>query len=273
MDTMQMRDSMSKRELVNVLYSASNILQRVEDINRELERVKAKYRPTEGGYKKLWHGMKPFGPKLLLVIVGAVLVMGIGKSFNSLAVILFDVFGLSANVSIFLVQALQYIIIILIPVLAQAPINKWIVKKNQKNADRLEYNKEFNKGVMVEEQAVQAKMSEVAGAYSQIAHLLPTDYKYNKTALAFMAKAIEQGRAENIGGAINLYEEEEHRKRVEKKLDEANRIAAAQVAATLAQTEAIHRKADAEYQHAAAAQAQADAMNRQASAGYYRRYY
>lgn len=70
MDTMQMRDSMSKREVVNVLYSASNILQRVEDINRELERVKAKYRPTEGGYKKLWHGIKPVGPKLLLLLVG-----------------------------------------------------------------------------------------------------------------------------------------------------------------------------------------------------------
>lgn len=273
MDTMQTLDSMSRREIADVLYSASNIIQRIEDISRELESVKAKYRPTEGGYKKLWHGIKPIGIKILLLIAGAVIVMGIGNSINSLAVILFDFFGLSADMSIFLVKALQYVIIILIPALAQVLANKRIVKKNRENADRLERNKEYNSHVWVEEQNVQAKLAKAGAAYSQISYLLPEDYKYDKNALFFMGKALEQGRAETLGAAINLYEEDAHRKRVEKKLDKANQLAAANVAASLAAAAASNRRADAEYQHAAAINRQTDVMNQQASGPYYRRYY
>lgn len=205
MNTKQPIDSMSKQEIVDLLYKAGNIMQRFDVIDRELERAEAKYERKEaGGYKKPWHGTRPLGIKILILIASVALVLELGDSFNKLAVVLFDVFGLSANMSIFLMNALQFVIIILILALAQLLANKWIIKRNKEIASEVEYKRV---------QKVQEKLDEVVAEYGQIYHiyreqmwLIPVAYRYEKKTFFFMAKAIEQGRAETFEEAVKLHE-------------------------------------------------------------------
>ncbi|MBQ6889200.1 MAG: hypothetical protein IJN54_17005 [Lachnospiraceae bacterium] len=205
MNTNEPIDSMSKQEIVDVLYRAANIIQRFDAIDRELERAEARYEKKEaGGYKKPWHGMKPFWKKILILFVSVALVLELDDSFNKLAVVLFDVWGLSANMSVFLVKALQFMIIILILVLAQTLANKWIIKRNKEIAGGVEYKRV---------QKVQTELDAVVDEYAQIYRIhidrmkrLPDAYRFEKKAFLFMAKAIEQGRAETFEEAVKLYE-------------------------------------------------------------------
>ena len=200
MSTRQPIDSMAKQEIVDTLYRASDIIQRYDVIDRELERAEVKYEKKKRiGYKKPWYGTKPLGKKILILFAAVAVVWRMGDSFNKLAVILFDVWGLSAGMSVFLVNILQFMLIILILVLAQIVANIWIVKWNKKIADEVEYKRVME---------VQEKLDEVVSEYLQISWMwrLPEKYGYKKETFLFMAKAIEQGRVDTFEEAVSLYE-------------------------------------------------------------------
>ena len=61
---MQSLDSMNRDEIADVLVYAANCLQKHEKLQMELKKIKNMYRPTEGGYKELWHGIKPVTNRL-----------------------------------------------------------------------------------------------------------------------------------------------------------------------------------------------------------------
>lgn len=257
METQEMVEE--RRKTVNMLYYAANTVRRISNIGVELENVKKKYLPTTGGYKTPWHGIKPIGKKLLLLVLGLVLSGSFVNSLNQMVWQLYSIVGLSVNAAIIVMGIVEVIAILLFPVIGQIVANKVITKKNQENADRLERNRQYNENVVYpEEQRVLKKLGEAGRDYAKVEQYLPSHYKYNADALKFMASAIEQGRADSIGQAINLYEEDQHRRRVEDKLDEQNRLQEeqnrlreAQLMATFAEIDAINN------------------MNRRAANGYY----
>lgn len=265
----QSLDSMNKNEIAEVLSFAAKWLHQIENLQNEHKKIVAKYRPIEGGYKKLWHGMRPVGGKIIVVILALILIGVLGSTFQALLEKLYFSLGVSVGVAIFLMYLIQFLLVLLVPAVVQVVMNKRIVKHNRKNADRLESNKESNRHVYVEEQAVKERISQASAEYYKVESLLPNDYKYDKNALQFMANLLTNGRADSMKDAINLYEEEMHRKRMEAKQDElirkqeeANRIAVANmIASNIAaseQTAAMNRQA-------AAAEANAAAMNRAAN--------
>ena len=107
------------------------------------------------------------------------------------------------------------------------------------------------------------KPKEVSADYQKVGYLLPPDFKFDSQALLYMANLLRNGRAEKMGAAINIYEDDMHKKRMEAKQDElirkqeeANRIAVASMIAdgiaASRQTAATERLAVAEEQKASA---------------------
>ena len=157
-------------------------------------------------------------------------------------------------------------IVILAPAIVQVVANKKIVKHNRKNADRLEQNKANNKLLYVEEQTVTEKIAQVSADYQKVGYLLPPDFKFDSQALLYMANLLRNGRAEKMGAAINIYEDDMHKKRMEakqeeliRKQEEANRIA---VASMIADGIAASRQTAATERLAVAEEQKASALNR-----------
>ena len=263
---MQSLDSMNRDEIADVLVYAANCLQKHEKLQMELKKIKNMYRPTEGGYKELWHGIKPIGGKILTIVIALVLVGMFGEAFSALAQIFFCALGLNFGIAVLFANLSQFLIVILAPVIVQVVANKKIVRHNRKNADRLEQNKENNKLVYVEEQTVTEKIAQVSADYQKVGYLLPPDFKFDSQALLYMANLLRNGRAEKMGTAINIYEDDMHKKRMEAKQDElirkqeeANRIA---VASMIADGIAAGRQVAATERLAAAEEQKASALNR-----------
>lgn len=242
-----------KQEMIDILNTGGNRLQDIENIQYELEKVKKSYRPTEGGYKELWHGIHPIGKKLILLLLGMGVAMQMGESLNQVIMVLYNYFGLSVQLIGIIMNVLEIILIILLPVLAQPVANNIIVKWNRKHADTLEQNREYNNRVVrVEEESLRQKLMQVTGKYTEISSLLPLDYKYDKDALWEIAGILRNDRAECVGDAINRYREDLHRRHMEAKMDEANRLSREQLMATIAQTEALRQNTEARNNQAAA---------------------
>lgn len=260
----------NQTDMKNILIKASKLLQTAESMQRKIDEIKKKYRPTEGGYKQLWHGVKPIGMKLLIVFVCLILFEILGGVFEWLAQIFFERFGFSVNFSLGLIGVIQVMLVVLTLVFSQEFANKKIIIFNQKNANRLEQNKINNQNLKQEEMALRDQLNAVAIQYTaECSDYIPQDYRYDAEAVDFFAKAMVNQRADNIKEAVNLYETELYRRRMEAKQDElirkqeeANQLAAANLAASIAAAEAANRQADAAYSQAAAMNRQADELSR-----------
>lgn len=97
---MQSLDSMNRDEIADVLVYAADCLQKHGKLQMELKGIKNKYRPTEGGYKELWHGIRPVGGKILTIVIALVLLGIFGGAFSALAQIVFCGLGLNLGIAV-----------------------------------------------------------------------------------------------------------------------------------------------------------------------------
>ena len=221
-------DTLSNQEIAEVWGDAAGYLEKIFRLRNKYYEVLAMRLPTEGGYKELWHGIRPFWKKVLILLVSTALVGALaGVMANGLAVlaqILFNFFGFSEGTIIVIVNVLQITLQIAPPLLAlaiaQKVANKKIVEFNQKNAQRLEQNKAYNAQLQAQANEIDRERVEVSKKWSRISHLLPESYKFNADALDFMATVLRNGRVKYWGDAMNVYEEEMYRRRIEEKQNE-----------------------------------------------------
>lgn len=261
-------DTKAKDELVNALYQASDCLKKKAGLEEELKKVKTKYRATEGGYRKPWHGVQPIAEKIILAIVILIFLAILQKPMSRLVYILYYSFYFPAGLAKLVVKLIQLAIFVGVFFVVQTMVNKSVVKNNQKNTERLERNKVNNQAVAQEEETLKVAYSQVLGGYQAVESLLPEGYKQNSYAMYFMAEALRNERANTLGEAINLYEEDAHRRRVEEKQDEmirkqqeANTIAAVNAMANISAANSARRQADIASQQAADTRRAADAVS------------
>lgn len=244
----------SRNELQNILVKASRLLKERDSLLVSLEQVQKQYLPTEGGYKELWHGLKPFWRKFGIVIsagfVYEVLAQNVIRGIINLLVY---VVGLPDDLIMILIQLLEFIVIALALIICQERANKKIRAKNQANADRLERNKQHNYQNYQREAELGRKLGQLQNIYdAECAPYIPPSYRYDTHAVTTFASYFINGRTDTLKEAVNLYETEEHRKRVEANQREqireekrANFLRGMQVAATWEQAAATNRAADA----------------------------
>ena len=260
----------NETDIQSIVVKASRLLRTADGLQRQIDEIKKQYLPTEGGYKQLWHGVKPIGTKLMVLLV-CIMIMGcLGGIFTALAQTFFFQLGFPVDFAVWLSGIVQVVLVALALVLVQEHQNKKIVVFNQENAQRLERNRLRNRELAQKELELRTQLNAVGVQYhSECSEYIPQDYRYNMAAVDFFAKAMVNRRADSIKEAVNLYETEMYRKRMEAKQDamirkqeEANQLAAANRAASIATAAAVNRQADAAYCQAAAMNRQADELSR-----------
>lgn len=207
----------SREAMQNMLIEASSLLKKFANLKRREAEIQKRFLPTEGKYAKPWHGIQPIGKKLL--VIAAVLLI-LGALYNPILQILYFVFGFSERLSTILFWIIALAVAALILVVVQECANKMIISKNQQIANQIEGNKQSNIQVQKELMQVKEHIDAVAYKYlAECADYIPPAYRYDANAVGYFASAFANGRADSLKEAINLYETDQHRKRLEEKYD------------------------------------------------------
>lgn len=210
----------TRLELAKFYQSAANLLHRMDNLETQRNEIRKKFLPTEGGYKKLWKGMYPFGRKFLLFLICSAFVGMLLSIGVELPQYLYLWFGMPVEMIGVYWSVLEIVLIVVTFSFGVMYMNHSIRKKNQKNADRLEANKRYNEQLEQEDQKL---LHQVLDAYTQYnrdyAASVPGKYTYDTQAVQFFASAFYDGRADSLKEAINLYEQELFNKRIEQKID------------------------------------------------------
>lgn len=208
---------MEEREVMqDILIGAGSLLQEIVGLIQRVEEIRKKYLRTEGRYTKPWHGVQPIRRKLLIIFAALLLQELLDRPISLIVQNLYYFFGFSVNFSIMSGWIVRVFIVVLVVVLAQCCANKKIIAQNQKEADLMEYNKQRNIQIQKEETAVRKRLEDLKYKYfTEYAAYIPPDYRYDAGAVRFFASAFTNGRADTLKEAVNLYETDQYRKRME----------------------------------------------------------
>lgn len=213
--------------LLNNLRYADNLLRKIEQLKREISQIESGLKNTNPDYKKIWTGIKPVDPKVVLFLIISTAI-GLMYPADQICAWLILEMGLPnitvANVLNDLVVTLLTIILI---TCIQCFANIRIRSHNRASAQHSEENKAYNfkmENLLAEKRKQRDAFMMQFG--NDCSSWYPQTYNYSD-ASGFMLKKVESYQACSMQEAVAQYEMELQRRKDEQmkreELDEHKR--------------------------------------------------
>ena len=189
---------MNRQEVLHGLNNAVTLFKQQEALSQEYERVQQKDRPYEEKRKIGWLGIIVLGFEIVYIgplTLSPFLMIADSNAEEIKIYILISLIGIAVIATTYLLFRMH-----------NMKRNKWVDKENIKI-------KELKKAIEIRKREIKDEYAEVQKRIDRyLGDWYPEGYEKSYIA-AYFYQVLENGRARNLGDAINLYEEECYRRR------------------------------------------------------------